>query len=490
MQDFCTSHVEYLRRREHVECFKGPVVVSEAFFVTEYVSGACLGLEVPSNVAIGKVSLGTSRRLLEPCIVAGKSYSRLFLLQKRLSTSCQTLSSLAHLIQTQLHQYATNLLSVILAKKDESLLAAVTALKSSFASLHFLDESMESIDVMTRDHAKHSHGYIASHAVDAVTDLFSKTRLFSPVSTLILHAAVEPYCRILLHYMQTGEVHDRFKETFLSDKEHCPKALCSVQLKIVRIGRTSYYLKQMGLGHQLALDVQKEEEEENRLANLVEWVERVYKKVCSHLVRIVLVDRGGLDVCHEMRLHMRGPSSKDVQWPLTSMLCTERNSELYLSAFTFLDTLRSCQKQLAHMSNDGSFGSLFFLRFRHKALHVVSSLLSVIMLRLEEDSWPRFEQVLLQCPDFEEMITAHDNFVQRVADVCLQHQDSKALRNAVRGILDCCEKFCLFKVDQTDAMDADFDKNVLLLKTVLNGVLQQRKILYLQSLLEYLGGAA
>jgi hypothetical protein len=117
-------------------------------------------------------------------------------------------------------------------------------------------------------------------------------------------------------------------------------------------------------------------------------------------------------------------------------------------------------------------------------LHVLSCFFnSIVALRLNHDAaWETWEPQLLACTDFEQLRATHVELVQKLSDLCLQNVASRPLRKVVQQMIECCNDFVLCKGEHVDVIEPTFDASVLLLRRLISGILQQRKIEHLLGL--------
>lgn len=392
--------------------------------------------------------------------------------------------------------------------------AASTALALHCAARPYLRRLRALIKVADSIDWQASPNVISTTLIDCAQRLWEKKRFTSDFYELLFKAVREPMDRMVRQYVATGQVLGGEEEFFIAcdgGPRRCPSVFSEQLAKIWMVGKTVAVLKRM---------------EEPLLFVTEGSVDVLYSHECRRLVHLILHRHGGLAALKHLRRsieieeplrgeerglekdHIDGIDSDDdddsgdgdeenagahapglKSWPVRTFLCTPTNVDGYRSVKRFMWSLLNCQRQLSRASGNKVFGALFFLRFRQKALHVLSALLSSLWFRLEKESWESFSVQLVESPDFEFMSALHSAHVKRLLDICLQNALSRPLLEAVVAIVHVCNEFSKAAPGCDPVwLEQEFDQNVSLLRKIMESILQQQKIAHLAALLAALEG--
>lgn len=237
-------------------------------------------------------------------------------------------------------------------------------------------------------------------------------------------------------------------------------------------------------------------------SELEERTEYFYKFHCRRAVDVVLFELGGLELTRKMRQfyclesmstcrafkkygvfrglvkggsiarefvfdESSGAIQVECEWPLNEVLTTPLVVDLYNRVLRFLLTLQTRRAALAALGEDIDWS------FRQKALHCVVSVANYVALRLTAEPFSDFAESATACPDVAALCSAHQRYVQRLADVCFQNEATAPLRRALEGMIEATSHAVL-------------DRNRTTLKNILAGIVQQNRSIYLDNLLHSL----
>lgn len=109
-------------------------------------------------------------------------------------------------------------------------------------------------------------------------------------------------------------------------------------------------------------------------------------------------------------------------------------------------------------------------------------------LRLNHEfSWAALQKLLLRhcSSDMEQLQRAHDSFVRDMADACLLNEASHPLFKAVQQVFSCCEQAAASEglSEVIAVVEPAFDASSQMFVRVIEGMLRQRQVLHLQTLL-------
>ncbi len=310
-------------------------------------------------------------------------------------------------------------------------------------------------------------GWDAVRLVDSAGRVHAEQELLqqeAEFATRLLSRATEPLCRMAGQLMRHGRVADSDRDALFGEKG--PLVLAPHWRRVQCLARTVDLLHRMEeRGHEAA----SEAPEPETVSAVAVRLDALYGRECRRLVALVLHERGGLEVARDLRQSF-GKLPEEVAWPVSEVLATEALRPSYRAVGAFVKSLQQCREDLSRVPLAGTAS---FVRFRQKALHVLSCFFnSIVALRLNHDvAWEAWEPLLLGAADFEQLRATHTELVQKLSDLCLQNAASRPLRKAVMQTIECCNDFVL-----------TFDASVLLFRRLISGILQQRKIAHLVGL--------
>jgi hypothetical protein len=315
------------------------------------------------------------------------------------------------------------------------------------------------------------------------TELLSRhCRILDPAFFSNLVATVmDPWTHMSIVYMENGTLSEKSsREFFVQEGNQCPEMFRKAQHRIISVGESVKMMKEM-----------REPMQSDKLRtfdSLWEKIDYYYENECPRLVNLILWQWKGL----ETAAAMRGSIIEDevpefeVQWPISELICSALNLERCRNVQIFLGRLKACRLALSR-KNRLDLEPSVFVRFRQKSLHVISAILNSIWLRLEEENWENFVQGWQKSVDYRELTSMFGSYVLKLSDICFQNKVSSPLRNAVEKMISCCDLFCNDRFNND--VEKDFDGSLYLFTKLLAGVLQQRKIFHLKSLLSLIGDA-
>ena len=319
-------------------------------------------------------------------------------------------------------------------------------------------------------------GCDATRLVDSVSCVHTEQSLLCEeveFATRLLATTLEPLCRMAGQLMQHGRVSGADRDQLFG--EQGPQLLKAHSSRLQCLARTVDLLHRMDecVGESESGDPQN-------VGCVVQRLDALYARECRRLVVIVLHERGGLNVARELRQSF-GKLPETVAWPVSEVLATEVLRPSYRAVGAFVKSLQQCREDVSRVPLAGAAA---FVRFRQKALHVLSCFFnSIVALRLNHDAvWEAWAPQLQACADFEQLRATHEELVQKLGDLCLQNVASRPLRKAVQQTIECCNDFVLCKGEHIDVIEPTFDASVLLFRRIISGILQQRKIAHLVGL--------
>ena len=493
----CLEHLNYLREKSRLQKSSvAPFDILEEREIFFDVVALLVGLDsscfhygrghfVVQDVAVSHLCFGTFLSLCKPFLQAGNAFKRI---EKKCLAIMSDRKPHHHVVQAfcsfcfdHIHSFSQHCVSLAEEVDFCSLFALNHRLRSQMKFLVHLDELLEHINDETAL-MKSVEMSFASHKH------FDKEQKYENM----LNACLAPYVRATDELIEKGEWNDdveyflRFQVNSeqelltISVAKYVPEAFEEESLlkKIISIAQSVFILKK--------LDHFEEIQSQNSVSNVSELknkIELLYETKGTKLVKeILLAKMNGVAMAKRMRNFEELDEYDHRQWPLNVLICNDKNIQEYRNVQSFLNGLKNCKKTLAHLrQQDSKHNNVFFLKFRQKSLFVITSILSAITLKLQEESWDVFEEQWMQCRDVLQLYETHNTYVQRISDICFQSEFALPLRNCVQGMIDCCLEFC--KGENTEK---DFEDHLLLFQTILKGILQSRKILYLQVLIETL----
>jgi hypothetical protein len=439
------------------------LVASDAELVRLLAWVVCGQAHRANHEGVADISVGASDALCAPLDAAGATVLMLEAWAQSAIDTCQTAEAVARECLEVVNE----------ARRCVLALAQIEGM-TLLRMVHETRIVRRRVDLLRR--VVEEGGCDAVRLVDSVGRLHEEERLLQQDVEFVerwLSRATEPLCRMAGQLMTHGSVAGTDRDGLFDEKG--PRVLAPHWQRLQCLART------VDLLHRMEESVASSEGPEmTSVDSVVHRLDALYSRECRRLVALVLHERGGLAVARKLRQSF-GKLPETVEWPVSEVLATEAVRPSYRAVGVFVKSLQQCRED---MSRVPLVGTASFVRFRQKALHVLSCFFnSIVALRLNHDvAWEAWEPLLLRCADFEQLRATHTDLVQKLSDLCLQNAASRPLRKAVQQAIVCCNDFVLCGGEHVDVIEPAFDASVLLFRRLIAGILQQRKIAHLVGL--------
>lgn len=487
----CLDHLNYLREKANLQKTQATslrIVEDEEEILLDVVSmivgldSSCFhyvdGKYIMEDVALSKLCIGTFRSLCSGFLVAGNAF-------KEIETGCLSVCQTKHHPVVEAccgfcYRFIQRFGQDVVASIDNGVVTSLFSLSQQ------IRQDMKFIYTLNGLMSKTNNETELIQAVEALysqnTFLDEKKRYSS-----LLDDCMRPYIDATNELIEKGESNAQyFLHSFINEEDgllvlkeegYVPVMFGKDILnKIMSLAQSVFILKRLGEDD----DTESPKKNVSNMKELKDKINLMYMRKCKKLVKEVLFEkRKGIEIARRMKHEEEEEEEYVTEWPLNVLICNQKNVEDYKKIKSFLSKLKRCVSCLSRSGSNCCKDLVFFLRFKQKALYVMNCILSCISLKFEEENWSKFEDKWRESKDVIEMFQMHNDYVQRLVDISFQGKSSSPLSNCIEEMMECCHAFCVGR-----NREEDFDNNLLLFKTILKGILQSRKILYLQVLIE------